>query len=77
MHETYNKWERRVPLTPDQVRELVQSNYKVLIQPANHRIFTDAEYTAAGATVTEDLGEACLILGVKQVANENLLKDKR
>jgi len=81
VRESYNKWERRVPLTPDQVRALIaqspaSSPIKVLVQPANHRIFTDAEYVAAGATLQEDLSEACLILGVKQVKEENLLPDK-
>ena len=67
VRESYNKWERRVPLTPDQVRDLITKGFKVIVQPANHRIFTDSEYATVGATLQEDLSEACLIVGVKQV----------
>jgi alpha-aminoadipic semialdehyde synthase len=68
VRESYTKWERRVPLTPEQVRTLVRDHgYTVQIQPSNKRIFTNKEYEAAGATVQDDLSEACLILGVKQV----------
>ena len=68
VRESYTKWERRVPLTPEQVRSLVKDHsYTVQIQPSNKRIFTNKEYEAAGAVVQDDLSEACLVLGVKQV----------
>jgi len=73
VRESYNKWERRVPLTPDQVRELVrQHDYEVIIQPSNKRIFTNKEYKAVGAKVQDDLSSACVILGVKQVEEEKV-----
>ena len=37
VREGYNKWERRVPLTPSHVRELVQQGVKVLVQAATAR----------------------------------------
>ncbi|GMI40057.1 hypothetical protein TeGR_g12048 [Tetraparma gracilis] len=78
MRESYNKWERRVPLTPNQVTDLLRSGgaTKVLVEPSKKRIFRDSEYRAAGAIVTEDLSEACLLIGVKQVEEAKLIKDK-
>lgn len=49
---------------------------KVLVEPSKKRIFRDSEYRAAGAIVTEDLSEACLLIGVKQVEEAKLIKDK-
>jgi len=67
----------RIPLAPKQVRKLVQkNNFKVIVQPSNRRAFQLPEYIAAGATVNEDLSEASLILGVKQVPQELLIPNK-
>ena len=83
VRETYDKWERRTPLCPSHVEALLTkfggsrdllSN--VVVQPASHRIFSDEEYRRAGATISEDLSTADLILGVKQVEEDNLLPDK-
>ena len=83
VRETYDKWERRTPLCPSHVEQLLTkfggsrnllSN--VVVQPASHRIFSDEEYRRAGATISEDLSTADLILGVKQVEEDNLLPDK-
>ena len=76
VREVYNKWERRAPLCPQHVRRLVQAGCQVLVQPSNRRVFTDGEYAAAGATVTDDLGGASVIFGVKQVPVENLLPER-
>jgi alpha-aminoadipic semialdehyde synthase len=68
LRETYDKWERRAPLTPDQCRAFLNShpNSRVVVQPSSHRIFTNAQYEAAGATVREDLNDAHVIFGVKR-----------
>lgn len=43
--EDKNRWERRVPLTPQHVNQLItQTNAKIYIQPSNNRIFNDATY---------------------------------
>uniref|UniRef100_H2Y796 Uncharacterized protein n=1 Tax=Ciona savignyi TaxID=51511 RepID=H2Y796_CIOSA len=69
-------WERRAPLAPSHVRKLVQDGVKVLVQPANKRAFPVQEYVSVGATVQEDLSEASVILGVKQVPIDRLQNDK-
>ena len=68
-----NKWERRTPLIPADVRRIVASGIRVLVQPSSLRIFTDAEFAAAGAAITEDLTEASTILGVKEFPPSSLL----
>ncbi|DBA04445.1 TPA: hypothetical protein N0F65_010041 [Lagenidium giganteum] len=76
VREVYNKWERRAPLTPTHVRDLVKSGVQVIIQPSNSRIFTDEQYELAGARVTDDLSAANVIVGVKQVPVPELLPNK-
>eukprot|EP00297_Palpitomonas_bilix_P002124 CAMPEP_0113892702 /NCGR_PEP_ID=MMETSP0780_2-20120614/15591_1 /TAXON_ID=652834 /ORGANISM="Palpitomonas bilix" /LENGTH=1157 /DNA_ID=CAMNT_0000882725 /DNA_START=88 /DNA_END=3561 /DNA_ORIENTATION=+ /assembly_acc=CAM_ASM_000599 len=76
VREVYSIWERRVPLTPVHVRELVKKGLRVLVQPSERRIFTDEEYRKAGAEVTDDLSPAGTIIGVKQVQKEKLLPDR-
>lgn len=38
--ETVNVWERRAPLSPQQIRKLVKSGIKVIVQPSNRRAFS-------------------------------------
>jgi len=74
--EDGNLWERRAPLTPTHVQSLVNNGVKVLVQPANKRAFPVQEYANAGAEITENLSNASVILGVKQVPIESLIPDK-
>eukprot|EP00658_Telonema_sp_P-2_P023046 TRINITY_DN1922_c0_g2_i2.p1 TRINITY_DN1922_c0_g2~~TRINITY_DN1922_c0_g2_i2.p1 ORF type:complete len:604 (-),score=184.90 TRINITY_DN1922_c0_g2_i2:138-1949(-) len=75
--EIYSKWERRCPLTPSHVQQLVsQHGLRVLVQPSKKRVFADAEFEAAGAIVTEDLSDASVIFGVKQVPVGDLLDER-
>lgn len=81
LRENYDKWERRVAVTPDHVKHLID-NYKgdkltgIYVQPSQ-RIFPDSQYEKAGAIIQEDLSNADVLLGVKRVANEDdLIPDK-
>jgi alpha-aminoadipic semialdehyde synthase len=65
--EDKNEWERRVPLTPDDVARLVRDGVRIRVQPSPRRVFEDAAYAAAGAEVDEDLGPCSLVLGVKEM----------
>lgn len=76
VREAYGIWERRAPLGPEHVQQLVSRGWRVQVQPSSRRIFSDSEYVAAGAEVTEDLSESTVVLGVKAVPKENLLPDK-
>lgn len=65
--ETYSIWERRAPLAPSHVRRLTANKVRVLVQPSNRRACSMQEYVQAGAIIQEDISEASVILGVKQV----------
>ncbi|MCL6465980.1 MAG: hypothetical protein K6T77_04390 [candidate division WOR-3 bacterium] len=66
--EDKNIWERRVPLTPNQIRRLIEEQgLRFVVQSSPIRIFSDAEYRAAGAEVREDIADCPIVLGVKEM----------
>ncbi len=70
--ENKNRWERRVPLTPDHVAVLVQGQHlRVLVEPSELRAFPDEAYEQAGASIS-DLSSSRVILGVKEIPPELL-----
>lgn len=69
-------WERRAPLAPSHIRKLVRDGVKVIVQPANKRAYPVQEYEEEGAIIQEDISEASVILGVKQVPDKCLYPDK-
>ncbi len=75
--EDKNQWERRVPLTPADVKELKEKfGIKTIIQPSKIRIFKDEEFAEAGAEVNEDLGRASVVLAVKEIPQHLFLEGK-
>ncbi len=64
--EDKNEWERRVPLAPRHVRDLVHHGIEVHIQPSRIRVFTDEDYIEAGAKVQEDLSGCNVVFGIKE-----------
>lgn len=74
--EDKHDFERRVPLTPDAVRRLIEGeDLRVVVQPSPIRVFDDESYRDAGATVQEDLSVCDAILAVKEVPAELLSAD--
>jgi saccharopine dehydrogenase (NAD+, L-lysine-forming) len=66
--EDKNKWERRVPLVPDDIKYLKEkSGIITLIQPSEIRAYTDNQYKEAGAEVIEDIQKANTIIAVKEI----------
>lgn len=76
VRENKNKWERRAAITPKETKVLVERGIRVIVQPSTNRCFTQKEYEDAGAIFQEDISEADLIVGVKEVLIEDLLPDK-
>lgn len=75
--EDKNKWERRVPLTPEHVRELIQDHsIEIWLQPSPIRIFPDEEYIKAGAKIEEDLSLCPVVFGVKEMPLHFFLPNK-
>ena len=66
--EDKNEWEKRVPLVPADIQELVQEKQvDFIVQPSPIRIFNDASFSEAGASVNEDLSHADVIFAVKEI----------
>lgn len=75
--ETKNRWERRAPLGPDHVRQLVRGHgVRLLVEPSPLRVFPDEDYTEAGAELATDLDPCRVILGVKEIPPSLLLPGK-
>jgi saccharopine dehydrogenase (NAD+, L-lysine-forming) len=74
--ENKGKYERRAPLTPANVQQLREAGHRVLVEKAEQRIFGDSEYAAAGAEVTDNISEADIILGVKEIPEDLLIAGK-
>ncbi len=66
--------EQRAALTPAHVHKLVREHQiRVLVEPAQNRIFPDTEFRKAGAAITDNLKECNIIFGVKEVPVFSLL----
>lgn len=74
--ETKNKWERRVPLNPSAVKELIRKGFEVIIQPSNSRIYKNEEYRSVGAKLNNDLSRCDFIIGVKEIPFDVLIPGK-
>ena len=74
--ENKNKWERRVALTPEAVKILVDSGIKVIVQPCNLRCSTNKQYLEAGAEIEENIQLADVIFGVKEIPLDFLFPNK-
>ncbi|KAJ7758520.1 Saccharopine dehydrogenase-domain-containing protein [Mycena maculata] len=67
-------WERRSPLTPDAVKRLVTERHvKVHVEHCDRRVFRDHEYVQAGAVIMKDLGDAHIIVGIKETPLDELI----
>lgn len=66
--EDKNKWERRVPLIPSDVADLVKdSGIQFVVQPSPIRVFPQDEYEEAGARVDEDISGCDIVFAVKEI----------
>lgn len=70
--------DRRVALTPEQCVQ-IQKNYKnvkIRVQPSGSRCFDDIEYSSLGIEVKEDVSDADILIGIKEVPVQNLIANK-
>ncbi|MBE0643317.1 MAG: hypothetical protein IH600_04500 [Bacteroidetes bacterium] len=72
--ETKDKTQKRVPLSPEQVADLRTAHgLRVLVQSMPQRVFSDEDYSAAGAELTDDLSESNVVFGVKEIQPDLML----
>ena len=70
--------ENRTPLTPNQTQKLIKKfpNLRILVQTSKKRCFRDEDYLNAGAEITDDISNADIIFGVKEVDISALIENK-
>ncbi len=70
--------DNRVALTPAQCKWLKQNSpdIYILVQPSPTRCFSDKDYLQAGAVITEDIHQADILFGIKEVPKECLIPHK-
>ncbi len=70
--------DNRVALTPAQCKWLTKnfSDIHIFVQPSPHRCYTDVEYEQAGMELTDDLSGCDIILGIKEIPINQLIKQK-
>ena len=69
--------DNRVALTPSQCRWLLRNDEcKIIVQPSEKRCYSDTEYEKSGAVLQDNLTECNLLLGIKEVPAEMLIREK-
>ncbi len=75
--EDKNEWERRVPLIPEHIKDFKEKyGIETIIQPSKIRVYSDEEYTNAGAVVKEDLSICPIVFAVKEIPIHLFEKNK-
>lgn len=75
--EDKNEWEKRTPLIPVHVRELIQNHpLEIWIQPSSIRVFSDSDYIREGAKIEESLSPCSIIFAVKEIPLNFFEKEK-
>jgi alpha-aminoadipic semialdehyde synthase len=66
--EDKNIWERRAPLIPSHVHDLIRrEGLEIMVQPSQIRVFTNQEYENVGAILSDDLSSCPIIIGIKEI----------
>jgi alpha-aminoadipic semialdehyde synthase len=66
--EDINPWEKRVPLIPSHVRELMRNHpVEFRLQPSPRRVIADADYAAEGAGIDEHLSDCSILFAIKEI----------
>lgn len=70
--------DNRVALTPAQCKWLLKQypDLKIIVQSSPDRCFADREYTMAGIPVTQEVDQADILLGIKEVPIQHLIPEK-
>jgi len=75
--EDKNKWEKRVPLVPKDLKFLKEKyGINTIIQPSDIRSYRADDFRNSGVTVNEDLSNAGVVFAIKEIPKELFLKGK-
>lgn len=77
--ERKNPPDRRVVFTPQQLGRLNNAfaEAEFIVESSPIRIYSDAQYTASGITVSDDVSDAHVMIGVKEVPKDALIANKK
>ncbi len=77
--ERKNPPDRRVVLSPKACQTVIQEfpEAEVIVESSDIRVFDDSSYAMAGVAITEDVSEADVMLGVKEVPIDALIPNKK
>jgi saccharopine dehydrogenase (NAD+, L-lysine forming) len=78
LRETKQPPDKRVPLTPQQCVQLKKQHdgLVLVVQPSDHRCFSNDEYLEAGIELQENLSDCDVLLGVKEVEIGSMIGGK-
>ena len=65
--EDKSPWERRVPLVPEDIRELARAGVAVVVESSPQRAISDAEFQAEGIPVVDSLEDCPVVVGIKEI----------
>ncbi len=77
--ERKNPPDRRVVFSPEKLAEARKQfpQAEFIVESSDIRIFPDSAYQALGFTVTDDVSDCDVLLGVKEVPLDNLIPNKK
>lgn len=77
--ERKNPPDRRVVFSPEKCQEVIKQfpEARIIVEASDVRIFPDEAYRKAGFEVLEDVSEAEVMLGVKEVPTDALIPNKK
>lgn len=79
IREGKNPPDKRTPFTPSALKEIQDTfgaHFSVCVESSSSRCFSDAEYSAQGIAVVEDISVADVLFGVKEVPISQLIPGK-
>ena len=75
--EDKNAWERRAPVIPEDVQDLkARTGAGMFVQRSEKRFFPEDDYERAGAALCDSMEPGQVILGIKEIPREKLLKER-
>ena len=74
--EDKNRWERRAPLVPVDLKALRAAGIDAVVQSSPNRAFGDNEFSQAGVPVQPDLRDCRVIVGIKEIPPSKLEPEK-
>jgi len=79
LKERKNPPDRRVVFSPEKLKEAAAQfpEARFIVESSDIRVFSDAAYSDAGFDVMDDISEADVMLGVKEVPVEALISNKK